>query len=500
MAMAVGFDNAIGWAQLQLRRGWRNVLATTIAYLVVVGGLMLASLRLEEYTPHLARTQILQFWTMALMGLQIAVLLLGGCSAIGAAVRKDISSGMIESHRLMNVSGTEAVAGYIFGATCQVLPVAAVNLLLGSFAAGVGFTVHVWLLANVILFVFSLCAWAAMTLLAFVAQTGMRYLVGFVVVLLIGKSILPAVLPGLTMLISPVIRGSVFGIILGRSWHRAYEISILGQCFVGILCFIGAVHKYRRNDVLAFGPLLGLVLVAGWISLSVKAISDWQEFTPSIGGFWYVERVALEGQLIVALLVGMFLATVPISGAAWIQARWRHRRLLNDPALPARPIPTPVVALVAAALPLLLPWLVEKPLDVTAESIVQTFLVMALFLLATSWLIRLLYALEVKRTRVIVGLWFFAAWLGPLGIDLVRAGLEASPTDESMLSPISGCSPIGAFISIWAEPAASADPRAGLAVQAALAAVLAALFYGLQRRSDAGKAPEHVLLMPVDDA
>ena len=62
---------------------------------------------------------VLMGWTTGLLGLQGAILGLYGCSVVGNAVRRDISAGLLESHRLMPVSAGTAVLGYVTGPTLQ---------------------------------------------------------------------------------------------------------------------------------------------------------------------------------------------------------------------------------------------------------------------------------------------------------------------------------------------------------------------------------------------
>ncbi len=498
MAGEVSFGNATAWAQLRLRRGWKNILATTAAYAAIVGGLIVASLKLDEFS---GPAQILSFWTMALMGLQIGTLVVFGCTAINGAIRKDITSGMIESHRLMNVSAAGAVAGYIVGATCQVVPIAAVNFALGAMTVGGSiFSPRGWLMANAVMVLFSVCAWTATALLVFVTQMGTRLMVGFAVICVIGHAVLPSLLPGLTMAISPIIRDSVFGLVergqwtstpraslfglvQDAPWDPTYAISISAHCFVGMLCFLGAVRKYRRNDVVAFGPLLGLVLVAAWVMASAEGIRDWRAFEPR----WsHVQRIDSRTGLIIALLLSMCVAAVPISGAAWLQTQWRRRQRLNDPALPRRPIPTPLVALAAVGIGLLLPYLVFWEGHVPLDYMVPTALTMVAFLLATSYVIRIVYYARVTRAWIIVDLWFFFTWLGPVVVDFTRGGIAGLENEDDLLSWITGCSPIGTLMYIWTDWDLTTVP--GLAFQGFLAATMAALFYGLQWRRKATRA------------
>src|SRR5215203_4163271 len=123
MTRTIGPDNAIAWVQVRLRGGPRNLLTTTGTYAGVIGLSMVACVQLLP-TPV---DQILGGWATAIIVLQAAVLLLFGGSRVAAAIRQDITSGVIESHRLMPIAPAQAVAGYMQGATCQALCLALAN-------------------------------------------------------------------------------------------------------------------------------------------------------------------------------------------------------------------------------------------------------------------------------------------------------------------------------------------------------------------------------------
>src|SRR5258705_532378 len=117
MANELGIYNALGWGHLQLRGGWKNLAITTGGYSLLIVAVIIVTLRLN---PDYAQG-ILQGWTVGLLGLQMGVLLLFGCMTVGAAVRLDHTSRMIESHRLMPTPATSAIAGYVMGAPCQAM-------------------------------------------------------------------------------------------------------------------------------------------------------------------------------------------------------------------------------------------------------------------------------------------------------------------------------------------------------------------------------------------
>src|SRR5258705_6410777 len=114
MAKEPGIYNAMGWGHLQLRGGWKNLLVTTVGYSLLIVAVIIVTVRLNpDYTQR-----ILEGWTVGLLGLQSGVLLLFGCMTVGAAVRLDHTSRMIESHRLMPTPASSAIAGYLMGAPC----------------------------------------------------------------------------------------------------------------------------------------------------------------------------------------------------------------------------------------------------------------------------------------------------------------------------------------------------------------------------------------------
>src|SRR5689334_19933192 len=133
MSFVLSFDNPIGFAQVRVRGGWKNVLTTTAAYVLILGSTMFATASLAAVGT--SNASIYGGWVYGLMGLQTAVLLLFGATRVSAAIRGDLL-GMIESHRLMPVEASQAVLGYLGGSTCQALALAAANVVLGAVAVG----------------------------------------------------------------------------------------------------------------------------------------------------------------------------------------------------------------------------------------------------------------------------------------------------------------------------------------------------------------------------
>jgi len=174
MTSEANFFNPIAWANFQLRGGLRNMLAVTAGYSVIISTVILATV---HYNP-LASAQILVSWTMGLLGLQAGVLILFGCITVGAAVRLDHTSKMIESHRLMPTSAISAILGYLLGAPCQALSMALANFVIGAIvahSAGVAFSR--WAMANAILISFVVFIWVILIFFGFLAQSAFRWIV-----------------------------------------------------------------------------------------------------------------------------------------------------------------------------------------------------------------------------------------------------------------------------------------------------------------------------------
>lgn len=483
MALPLIYDNAIAWSQLRLRRGWKNVIATTLAYFAILAGSILATTRVKEFGPP---ATVLDFWTNVLLWIQTATLLLFGCLAVGGAVRKDITSKMIESHRLMNVSGLNAMLGYLLGATVQVTPIALVNLVIGLFTAqGAGLPQDGWLMCNVLLVGIAVMMWLVVIVISTMTAAGTTLLVIAGLVALLGHEVIPELLPGLNVLASPVSGTTLIGLLRQAAWPSSYTIALSAQGVLAVVCLIAAARKYRREDIPAFGVVLGLALLAIWIGLTVLGINNWEDFRPP----WMRYRGGdLQLPLIVGLLVCILLAIVPVAAAARSQVNWNRRRGLNDPGLGPRPVPTDLVVVTSVAMAMLLPFLLlhDLPIKGLGERVINSSLTFFAFVLATSYLIRTIYLTDM-RARYLVGMWLVAWWAGPFVLDLIYLGwIRGVALDEPELSEISAVSPIGTLAASWTSWEISVVP--GLIAQGAIAALCAVAFYMLQPRAMRGLA------------
>lgn len=443
MTSTIGADNAIAWVQVRLRGGPRNLLTTTATYAGVIALSMVACVQLLP-TPV---DRILGGWATAIIVLQAAVLLLFGGSRVAAAIRQDITLGIIESHRLMPVAPGQAVAGYVLGSTSQAMCLASVNLLLGGYAAvASGVRWQDWLGANVLLLAFAAFSWMVLAFAAFHPRNpiGLAFLAP--VVLTVNQGGVMSVAPGLVLLAAPLLGNSIFDMTATLGGLRpTYVLSLAAQFLVGAICFTAAARKYRRPDVIGLTPLLGMLLLAVWVGLSWVGMTHWELLRPR-----YVrdDWVTPETQLLTSLFIAMLLALVPVTAAAEMNVAWVRRRLADDPALGARPVPNMAIVFAATGIVLLLcdaRWMLGGTFP--ASTLAFTAAAVVLHLSSASYLRRALRYYTEKVNGPLF-LWLLLTWLGPLLADAVRHRHLGIP-ERPVLTELSTLSPLGTIIALW---------------------------------------------------
>lgn len=479
-------DNPIAYAQFKLRGGWRNTLTVTAIYFVALAGVIITTVRVSSPND---RTEVLNGWSVGLLVIEAGLLLVFGASRVSAAIRRDITQGLVESHQLMPVSGTTAVLGYLLGAGAQAFVMTLATMAIGvvtAHAAGVDFYRYAG--ANVTLILFTIFVWVLAAFSAFLMKGGLGLFVSLVFGTMTVGQFIYTLLPGARVLATPVLAGVIFS---GRTsldfvpW--AYGVSVMAQAFVGTVCFIGAARKYRRGEDAALGPMVGLALLAGWVAISAIGIVYAGEFDGAMGS----RDNSAHPQFVAAIVSAMLLAIVPIASSAWTATEYRRHKLEDDPRPMPRPMPLPAVIAVATALILPLT-LARVPADVAAIAwdsdgfslnrladpglapLVATAIVFASFLAGLGYLLRWTYS-AVPKALVIGSIWVGVTWLLPLLVDymIVEIGDGVGP---SPARPIASISPLGAIMQIW-DVDAGTSYYPGIAVQVLLAAIAVFIYH-----------------------
>ncbi|MGH7179985.1 MAG: hypothetical protein ACREJC_21590 [Tepidisphaeraceae bacterium] len=490
--MAAVFDNAIAWAQFQLTGGWRTTLITTGVYLTLIGGAVMLSTRLS------VGTSTLSGWTVALLGLQSAILVIFASARIGMAIRSDVAARMVESHRLMPMPAWQAILGYMLGGASQPLALACVTFALGcATASASGAGVERFVVANAILFTFSAFVWSVMAFMSFAARPGskrggMGWVMGFIFLSASGNGGIVAVLPALSVLIAPMAGRSIYSMkATGDDLGFAYTISVAMQAVIGGLYFIAATRRYRRDDLPGFTPGMALLLLAAFAAATTVGMIWWDEFRPAILRMSKLDTLRmLPVQIIASSILAMLIGILPAASAARFESDWRRRRDIDDPALGPRPLFPVLVALLtglvclapvfAAPRPNQLPetWPIpEQALPLRVSAALVCGVAFASFAMFISYVLRIIRRRSNFSPGWLVVIALVATWLVPLGLDVMRF---VASQEEASLTAVSGCSPIGTLLALWGPY--SFDVRPGLIFQIGLAGLLAAVFYLTQAR------------------
>ncbi|HEV7298840.1 MAG TPA: hypothetical protein VGN72_05695 [Tepidisphaeraceae bacterium] len=491
-------DNPIAYAQFKLRGGWKNTLSVTAVYAVLLVAVVILTVRLNEPRDT---TSVLNGWVTGLLVIEAGLLLLYGASRVSAAIRRDVTQQMLESHQLMPVGGFTAVVGYLIGAGSQSLVMMLATMVVGLFVArGAGIDPLHFAGANVALLLFAAFVWIVSAFSAFLMKGGLGLFVSLIVgAMMFGENLI-SLLPGVRVLMSPLFIGTLFTPRTSMEFIPwAYGVSVVAQAFVGFVCFIGAARKYRRGEDSALGPMLGLALVAGWVAISSVGIVYNGEFgTPG-----FHRGTDIHVQVVAAIVSAMLLSVVPLGSSAWAAAEYRRHQLEDDPQPRRRPMPLVLVALLATLLLLPLAWarpdLSEEssqrlsswyqntfPLDATLQPVLATALVVGAFMIGMAYLLRWNY-LAGPRAMAVGIVWIALTWLGPLMADFMI--LEAIQGDNGVRKhPIAAISPIGALAQIW-DAETIHDYRLGLVVQVVLNALPVLAYRWATRRGAEGLPP-----------
>jgi len=451
-------NNALAWSHFHLRGGWTRSLTFTGATMAILAMLIITSARLNPNDG--GRT--LFGWTTGLLTLQAVCMTLYGSGRVSAAIRQDLQSRMIDSHRLMPLPPMHAVAGYIMGAAGQPIVFAVGVFLIGGLTAGAaGVDLSRWAFANAILLAFSAFVWVVCAYAAFGARLGGAMLFFPLAIPYMSQGGALTLWPGMTVLLSPVIGNSIFDLrTTGIVLPATYAIAFAAQAYFATILFIAASRKYRRAGEVGIDTLLGLCLLAGWVAVTCVGLREWEDFRPR---GWSPVSVSETAQIVGSMVAGLLIALPAISANVLERLAWRRHEVLRDPAPLRRPIPIALVIAVAAGLLLLIPFAAPHQAELIKKSLVlRSGACVVMALLGIYFLFELLYRAG-RRAGIAVFLWMLLAWGGPIAADLVRYRLGDMGESE-FIAGFSTCSPVGALIVLWGGSVI--DTTYGLLMQA----------------------------------
>ncbi len=472
-------ENALAFAHFALRGGWRKTATLLVGYVIIIGAAIVLTV---QANPRHQREMLIG-WTMGLLMIQGLTLVLFPAGRVANTIRQDITSRMIDSHRLMPMPPSHAIAGYIMGAMAQSVVMATATFLLGVLtSAGAGISFERWAMGNAILLGFAAFLCCASVFVGFLAKGA-----GAVLWLVIGvpwftQGAALVILPGLVVLLSPLVGTSIFDLRSTWSVPSTFAVAAAAQFFFGAVFYVGAMRKYRRPDAPGLGTSLSFLLLVGWCAVSWIGIRQWEAFCPS----WLRMQISTPVQIVASMISAMLVAMASFAALALENTRWRRRMLLKDPALPPRPVPWAVLLLAASLLIAMLGYAPTSHIRFQSESVLRSGIVLAAALAAIFFLSRWCYRI-VSYAWIPTCIWMFITWLIPLLLDFGRFALSSDP-HALPLSVVSTFSPVGALIRIWTDdPATTTFP---IATQLCIASipVLLDLLTRPRRRQRSGAA------------
>jgi hypothetical protein len=508
--MSFILENPIAYAQFQLRGGWKSTLSIAGVYTAALVGFIVLTIRLGD-----GRTNsVLNGWVTGVMIIEIVLLLLYGTSRISAAIRRDITQNILESHQLMPVGGFNAIIGYLLGGGATALAMAAATLLIGvGVASAAGINLAHFLLGHCVLFITVGFIWLIAAFMAFVMKGGMGILIGVIIAITSTNGQIFSMLPGLNVLAAPITSSSFMSMRTSLTFIPwTIGISILAQGFIALVCFIGAARKYRRLQDSAIPPMLGLALVGGWVGISCIGIAWFESFR----GYSFWNHADVETMVTATIISTMVIAIIPLASGAWASAEWHQRTWTGDVPSVRRPMPMVVLALLAMVMVVPLSWVLPVtdggtsvtltsfttggsagPTTITSASpvwapppvidppearamralsmnrMIATAIVTFAFFIGFGNLLRWIY-LKVSSGKVIAGVWLVLTCFVPLIVGYSVSGGSIDDQTERLGEIIVSISPVGAIIQIW--DAAQLDVRVGLIIQLLVAAIPVLLY------------------------
>ncbi|MCK6485506.1 MAG: hypothetical protein HUU22_07680 [Phycisphaerae bacterium] len=486
MESSGALSNPLGWVQAQLQGGWRRALTIGGVYFLGAGAALMIIYRAlpHDAPPRGVSPQAFARGVLlVLLILQAAILVLVGASSVRRAVQRDLTGGMIDSHRLTPMTGWSAVVGYLSGPNIVLLPLTVANWLLSIAVSLFGeFPPLAWTAGLAVILCLALPI-SAMSLLAGLSSKRPTNVAAILLVLgLTGGTALLFLVPGLGLLLGFFSTWSMLRNVTGTvTFDATILFSLAGQLVLaGIFC-VAAARRFVREDVQAFPWPLALMLLAFVAVFGGSGLRVWPEYE---GQFidWDRAEFGVSIQWIATWTVTSLFALFPIAAAAQDSARWERRAALDEALAGRRPTHYALVLVLAATVAIGIMTLSAgdaTPLMMKdARTAFLSLVFVLLALLTGGAVLRFVYGLR-ERVGWIVTLWVVLTWALPPLIDMIRAVYadESGPTQPSWLM---GCSPAGAWVLIWYFPHITVLP--GLIVQTALALATCGGLAVLRRR------------------
>jgi hypothetical protein len=439
---------AIGMAHFQIAGGWKTLGIICASYIVAV--LSIASSIYYDAVSSKVPGPVFTGAAVALLTVvEMMLLLLFGMLRIAGAVRLDITTKMLESHRLMPISNGRAAVGYVMGATAHAIALALLNFVLVYIFAGItGADLARVTLDQAVLALFVLFVWSASLLGAF---HGKVYGAMIAVISPIGGAFMYKLLPGLALLISPLMGDTIFHVgLTARHLEIPYAAAFVAQILFAVIFFSGACRAYRGTYATTFNLAEALGLTCVWSALSIVGIALWESFHARIFYPYREDPQIHSQQAIASLIAAMLIALVPIRTLTLIELRRKVHPLVSVLFLGA-------IAATITVIPVGLSPLAANSAMYNLQGVVtgRHFQITAVVIaahVATAYLIfRIMRRAKGAPTFLAIAIVGFGLWIVPILVELIRMWVSVPVTTdvETHAGMVSAFSPVALLAFVW---------------------------------------------------
>jgi len=474
---------AIGMAHFQLGGGWRTVYIVLGVYMLLffggVGIFYYEKVQADAVGQPFSVVDASGVLLMLLMVLQGFALLLVGGARVSNAIRLDLSSNMIESHRLMPISSGRAIWGYLVGPTTAVILFSLLNALMSvMFGTIEGQPLERMLINQGVIFAFAFFVWSITAMGTFVY----RQIFGFVVAgIFLGTcarlmALAFVSVPGLSLLMTPFTGETIFTLGAGRPvMDVEYAVGIAGQAALFLIFFAASCRLYRGIAETAFSTLLGTLLLTVWAGISAVGIGHSIAHPQAMGRGFGIRDVPVAVQVVASLATCIVLSVTPL----WAFVRQDRLR--------------PRSGIAAAGVVALTACLVCLPIAGATQAHEFNGSALLVSLLSAGAQVTVVYAmLRIMRgtkfilAMIVAGGVMGMLWFGPLVLEAMRINWFSNGRDMEM-SVLGYLSPIALLAQKWSSETAKLPAVQSLVWQW-IAAGLALGLVALSKRAAAARA------------
>jgi hypothetical protein len=357
-----------------------------------------------------------------------------------------------------------AVAGYIMGAATQPLVFAAGMFFLGALVAGAaGVQLPRWAFASAVLLIFAMFVWVVSVYSSLGGRTGGGIMAAMIMIPWFTQGFVLSLLPGTTVLLSPVIGQSVFDFrgSGGVSIPPTYAVAFAAQFGFATLCFIGASRQYRNPVESSFDTLLSMGFLLGWVAISLAALRAWDDFRPR---GWNPGKVETTVQVVASMIAALLLAIGAVAANARERTKWRRHVALQDPYPRRRPLPIAAVIAVALVAILAIPFAPPRAsfAQPRMDILLRSAAIVTIALIGLYFFFAWMYSI-MKNAAFPAAMWIALTWLLPIAIDIADYTVNGSGDASNAIGRFSGGSPIGALMKLWTQR--DLDINIGIGVQ-----------------------------------